>query len=163
MIVSKAEINVQIFETGLTDHKTIPRVLPDEAQHFVEEAFAFFRIPHRYVYSGVRAERPSLLLIRATGQIELPKGAHRFLIRSLGMAQLTIDDQMLAQVPPVRHRTDGQDAFQFQQLNLGNDIRRPAPGVSEQLANVAKSTCFTWYCKPMLQKACVLHGPVSMW
>ena len=134
MIVSKAEINVQIFETGLTDHKTIPRVLPDEAQHFVEEAFAFFRIPHRYVYSGVRAERPSLLLIRATGQIELPKGAHRFLIRSLGMAQLTIDDQMLAQVPPVRHRTDGQDAFQFQQLNLGNDIRRPAPGVSEQLA-----------------------------
>ena len=90
MIVSKAEINVQIFETGLTDHKTIPRVLPDEAQHFVEEAFAFFRIPHRYVYSGVRADRPSLLLIRAAGQIELPKGAHRFLIRSSGMAQLTI-------------------------------------------------------------------------
>ena len=41
---------------------------------------------------------------------------------------------MLAQTPPARHRTDGQDSFQFQQLALGNDIRRPAPGVSEQLA-----------------------------
>ncbi|HIB99748.1 TPA: DUF1549 domain-containing protein, partial [Candidatus Poribacteria bacterium] len=122
------------FEEGLTDHKTIPSTLPVETEHFAEEAFAFFHIPHRYVYSGVRADRPTLLLIRATGQIELPAGEHRLLIRSLGKSQLKIDDQMLAQTPPVRHRTDGQDSFQFQQLDLGDDIRRPAPGVSEQLA-----------------------------
>ncbi|HIB91645.1 TPA: hypothetical protein EYO57_31395, partial [Candidatus Poribacteria bacterium] len=134
MIVSNASIHVQIFEEGLTDHKTIPSTLPVETEHFAEEAFAFFYIPHRYVYSGVRADRPTLLLIRATGQIELPAGEHRLLIRSLGKSQLKIDDQMLAQTPPVRHRTDGQDSFQFQQLDLGDDIRRPAPGVSEQLA-----------------------------
>ena len=134
MIVSSASIHVQIFEEGLTDYKTIPSTLPVETEHFAEEAFAFFHIPHRYVYSGVRADRPTLLLIRATGQIELPAGEHRLLIRSLGKSQLKIDDQMLAQTPPVRHRTDGQDSFQFQQLDLGDDIRRPAPGVSEQLA-----------------------------
>ena len=79
MIVSNASIHVQIFEEGLTDHKTIPSTLPVEIEHFAEEAFAFFQIPHRYVYSGVRADRPTLLLIRATGQIELPTGEHRLL------------------------------------------------------------------------------------
>ena len=134
MIVSSASIHVQIFEEGLTDYKTIPSTLLVETENFAEEAFAFFHIPHRYVYSGVRADRPKLLLVRATGQIELPAGEHQFLIRSLGKSQLKIDDQMLAQTPPARHRTDGQDSFQFQQLDLGDDIRRPSPGVSEELA-----------------------------
>ena len=84
MIVSGASIHVQIFEEGLTNYKTIPSTLPVETENFAEEAFAFFHIPHRYVYSGVRVDRPKLLLVRATGQIELPAGGHQFLIRSLG-------------------------------------------------------------------------------
>jgi len=134
MIVSSASIHVQIFEEGLTNYKTIPSTLPVETENFAEEAFAFFHIPHRYVYSGVRADRPKLLLVRATGQIELPTGEHQFLIRLLGKTKLKIDDQMLAQTPPVRNRTNGRDSFQFQQLGLGYAIRRPAPGVSEQFA-----------------------------
>ncbi len=92
-------------------------------------AFGLFRVPHKYVETGVRAARNDPFLVRAFAKVNLPAGKHRILLRARGASVLFIDDKDVLRTPFPPPGTDDkpikvQDNF----LDLGGDFRFAPPG-----------------------------------
>jgi mono/diheme cytochrome c family protein len=92
-------------------------------------AFGLFRVPHKYVETGVRAARNDPFLLRAFAKVNLPAGKHRILLRARGASVLFINDKDILRTPFPPPGTDDkpikvQDNF----LDLGGDFRFAPPG-----------------------------------
>lgn len=68
-------------------------------ERFDETAFGLFELPHKYVSTGVRADRAFPTLVRARGRVTLPAGKHRLLLRSRGMARLRLGSEVVLTTP----------------------------------------------------------------
>lgn len=104
-----------------------------------EEVFGFFELPQKYVSTGVRADRAFPTLFRATGEVRLPAGKHRLLLRSRGTARLLIDGQKILETPfaqPAAFAVGNAGELpvepQETYLNLGPDFRFATPGNREE-------------------------------
>ena len=79
-----------------------PREWPDlgaAAEEFLgRPAFALTDLPHRYNEHGARIDRPTPLHVRMAAKVKLPAGKLKFLLRSPGLSQLSIDDKPVANV-----------------------------------------------------------------
>jgi len=92
-------------------------------------AFAFFRVPHAYVDTGVRGARDDPFLLRAHARVALPKGRHRLLLRARGASVLFIDDKDVLRTPfPPAGTDDKPVKVQDDFLDLGGDFRFAPPG-----------------------------------
>ncbi len=106
---------------------------------YEEEAFGFFDLPHRYVSTGVRADRAFPTVLRATAEVRLPAGKHRLLLRSRGTARLWIDGKQVMETPfaqPAEFAVGNAGELpvepQEKYLNLGPDFRFATPGNREE-------------------------------
>ena len=127
---------VEICTTGIPSGKTWPKKNPSASETFTRAHFAFPRIPFYYVATGVRGERKSPFLLRASSKIDLPPGTHRFLLRGRNSARLLIDGRRILQTgftPPSEGAlgyTKDQDDF----LDPGDpNFRFVTPGNEEAL------------------------------
>lgn len=77
---------------------------PAESTRWVGDAFLLSRIPVRYDDWGIRSSWNAPLLLRIAGDIELPAGEHRFLVRSRSLSRLWIDGELIAHTKTVRSR-----------------------------------------------------------
>ncbi|MEZ6148502.1 MAG: DUF1553 domain-containing protein [Pirellulaceae bacterium] len=77
---------------------------PVESTRWVGDAFLLSRIPVRYDDWGIRSSWNAPLLLRIAGDIELPAGEHRFLVRSRSLSRLWIDGELVAHTKTVRSR-----------------------------------------------------------
>lgn len=77
---------------------------PVESTRWVGDAFLLSRIPVRYDDWGIRSSWNAPLLLRIAGDIELPAGEHRFLVRSRSLSRLWIDGELIAHTKTVRSR-----------------------------------------------------------
>ncbi|MCA9156988.1 MAG: DUF1553 domain-containing protein [Planctomycetales bacterium] len=77
---------------------------PVESTRWVGDAFLLSRIPVRYDDWGIRSSWNAPLLLRIAGDIELPAGVHRFLVRSRSLSRLWIDGELVAHTKTVRSR-----------------------------------------------------------
>jgi hypothetical protein len=92
-------------------------------------AFAFFRLPHRYVDTGVRGGRSDPFLVRAYGKVRLPAGSHRLLLRARGASVLFVDGEPLLRTPfPPPGSDDKPVKVQDGYLDLGAGFRFAPPG-----------------------------------
>jgi hypothetical protein len=73
---------------------SIPTQKTDE---YMVDAFGLAGITNKYDSHGVKTDRSRPFLVRAAGVIQLPRGKHHFLLRSLGGARLSADGQVLVQ------------------------------------------------------------------
>lgn len=128
---------VEICTTGIPTGKAWPKKYPKASETFSRSHFAFPAIPFHYVATGVRGERKSPFLLRASSKISLPAGTHRFLLRGRNSARLVIDGKRILQTgftPPSEGAlgyTVDQDDF----LNPDDpDFRFVTPGNEEALA-----------------------------
>src|SRR5262245_17954267 len=71
---------VQLCDEGLPPRNAWPDSSPRPTDSYEEEAFGFFEVPHRYVDTGVRGDRPNPYLFRAAAAVKLPAGKHRVLL-----------------------------------------------------------------------------------
>lgn len=129
---SGGPVLVEVCEAGIPEGGAWPDVAPEASERYDARAFGFFRIPHKYIDTGIRADRPTPFLLRATATITLPAGKHRLLLRGRGMSRLTLDGTELLALPAPPGITDGHNAIRADYLDLGPDFRFAPPGNREK-------------------------------
>lgn len=137
-----AEVTVEICEQGLKDTDAWPANSLAATESFTVPAFALDLLPQKYVGDGVRGERPSPSLLRFTGQLTLPAGQHRWLVRSRSAARLWINGQQVVETPFAPK--DGGDGSQHdterrEPLDLGAGYRFAPRGEYERIAEFTVS------------------------
>lgn len=111
---------VEVME-GMPDKWSWDFIAPEPTERYTEPAFALVEIAHKYSPLGVRADRSNPFVVRVTGDVELPKGKSRFLIRSRSASRLFVDGKLVVANPFPKFRGDGHEEV------WGLD-RVPAPG-----------------------------------
>ncbi|QDV26426.1 DUF1553 domain-containing protein [Aureliella helgolandensis] len=77
---------------------------PAESTRWLGDAFLMSRIPRSYDDWGIRSSWKSPLLLRIAGDIELPAGDHRLLVRVRSLSRLWVDGELVAHTKTVRSR-----------------------------------------------------------
>lgn len=116
----KDAVLVEVFE-GIPDKLSWDFVTPEPTERYTEAGFALTEIAHKYSPLGVRVDRSNPFVVRVTGDVELPKGESRFLIRSRSASRLFVDGKLAVENPFPKFRGDGHEEV------WGTD-RVPAPG-----------------------------------
>lgn len=140
VVAGAAGVRVEICEAGVPKSGW-PATPPEATERFAEEAFGLFELPLRYVATGVRGDRASPTLVRASASVTLPAGKHRLLLRARGAARLSVGGKVIAETPFDQPRqfavgnagelpVEEQDTF----LQLGPGARFLPPGNREALA-----------------------------
>lgn len=99
--IAKGEVLVQLSE-GLSDFRRWPYLMemPKEADRWTNDAFLLARLPLRYDDWGIRSAWKPPVLVRIAGDVPLPEGEQRFLIRTRALARLWIDGKLVAETEP---------------------------------------------------------------
>ncbi len=92
----KGVVQVEIIE-GITSSPNWNFTPGSATETYTEPAFAFIGTPQKYSARGVRVDRSSPFLLRASAMVKLPPGEHRVLLRSLQSARLFVDGKPLGQ------------------------------------------------------------------
>jgi hypothetical protein len=112
----------------------IPSRKTDE---YLETAFAFSNIPNKYNEHGVKVDRSSPFLVRASAVMTLPAGEHRILLRSLTGARLSIDGASVAATPQLHSKSaDVEEVPDMAEKQLIHGLPLLPPGHKEALATV---------------------------
>ncbi len=110
--------------------------LPQATDHWIEPAFAFFRIPERYSDKGIRVDRANPLVLRASSLMTLPAGKYRFLLRTLRYGRLFVDGRLVLETPVRGHRPNAHGAMFKLISDLAPGTRALYPGSEERLAEI---------------------------
>ena len=131
-MISPGKVLVQISEQGVPAANGWPDE-PLVTETYEEEAFGLFEAPHKYISTGVRADRANPSHVRAAAVVELPPGKHRLLLRGRGLTRLFIDGREVLETAARTTDSDGHTplAVQDQYLDLGPDFRFVPPGNRE--------------------------------
>ncbi len=132
-MLTPGKVLVQICESGVPEANAWPPEPPKGDESYTEDVFGLFEIPHKYIDTGVRADRANPCMIRTAALVTLPKGKHRLLIRGRGAVQLFIDGKTILTTPFAKPDTGGHGmvAEQKNYLDLGPDFRFAPPGNRE--------------------------------
>ena len=131
--VPKGGVVVQLCEEGMSDKNAWPDDMVHASEIYSEEAFGFFDVPHKYIETGVRADRGFPLMLRASAIIDIPPGKHRLLLRGRGAARLFIENKLVMTTPFQTGDGSGHNSVRKPEsyLNLGPDFRFAPPGNRE--------------------------------
>ncbi len=77
---------------------------PEESTRWLGDSFLLPRIPVRYDSWGIRSSWNTPLLLRLAGDVELPTGTHRILVRARSLSRLWIDGTLVTRTKVVRSR-----------------------------------------------------------
>lgn len=83
---------------------------PGESIRWTGDTFLLRRIPLQYDAWGIRSGWNAPVLLRMAGDVELPAGTHRFLLRARSQSRLWINGKIVARTEPVTIRPpDGEE------------------------------------------------------
>ncbi|MCA8989760.1 MAG: DUF1549 domain-containing protein, partial [Planctomycetaceae bacterium] len=77
---------------------------PAEALRWQGDSFLLPRIPVKFDSWGIRSSWDAPLLLRIAGDVQLPPGKHRILVRTRSRSRFWIDGQLVTQTKTVRNR-----------------------------------------------------------
>lgn len=131
-MIPPGRVLVQISEDGVPEANRWPEE-PQVTQSYEEDVFGFFEVPHKYISTGVRADRANPSHLRASAVVKLPQGRHRLLLRGRGTSRLFIDGEQVLETAPRTTENSGHTplAVQDEYLDLGPDFRFAPPGNRE--------------------------------
>ena len=131
-MIPPGRVLVQISEKGVPEASGWP-VEPEVTESYAEDVFGFFEVPHKYVSTGVRADRANPSHFRASAVVKLPAGKHRLLLRGRGLSRLMVDGNKVLETAPRETESGGHTplAVQDEYLDLGPDFRFVPPGNRE--------------------------------
>ena len=131
----KGRVRVELCE-GDMPGVAWPESLPAPTESYLENAFGFTEVPHKYVDTGVRADRSSPFLFRAAAVVTLPPGRHRILLRGRPSARLAVDGRPFLATPFPAGGGSGHGTIRDPKsyLDLGPDFRFAPPGNGEKWA-----------------------------
>jgi mono/diheme cytochrome c family protein len=83
---------------------------PAESARWIGDQFLLPRIPLQYDSWGIRSAWNAPMLLRMAGDVELPAGTHRFLVRARDLGRLWVDGQVVARTKPITKKPpDGEE------------------------------------------------------
>ena len=126
----KGEVRVEIVE-NLGASGTWNFTAPAPVETYAVPAFGFADVPHKYSPKGVRVDRSTPFLLRASALVTLPKGEHKLMLRSLQSARLFVDNKQVALTPFIKPRTDGHEPVPPAPENLPDGLRFARMGHEE--------------------------------
>lgn len=131
-MIPPGKVLIQISEKGVPATNGWP-MEPEVTETYLEELFGFFEVPHKYISTGVRADRVNPSHVRASAIVSIPKGKHRLLLRGRGLSRLLIDGKTVLETAPRTLDSGGHTPLSVQDtyLNLGPDFRFVPPGNRE--------------------------------
>ncbi|MFM9000711.1 MAG: DUF1553 domain-containing protein, partial [Opitutia bacterium] len=97
--VPAGKVRVELCEEWNPAANVWPESALKATESYEAPAFGFFRVPHKYVDTGVRAARPDPYFLRAHATVTLPAGKHRLHLRARGAAALFVDGKAVAITP----------------------------------------------------------------
>ncbi len=135
------KVLVQICEEGVPEKNAWPTQSPKASEQFSVDAFGLVEVPHKYVDTGVRGDRPIPYILRAAAKVTLPPGKHRLLLRSRGASHLHVDGKKVLNIPFPKGDAGGHGHVSEQDdyLNLGPDFRFAPPGSQESWTEFSSS------------------------
>ena len=74
--------------------------LPKEMLRWSGDTFLLPRLPLRYDNWGIRSAWAAPVLLRMAGDVKMPSGSHRLLLRTRGLARLWVDGKLIAETKP---------------------------------------------------------------
>lgn len=78
---------------------------PAETGRWLTNEFLTHRLPARFDGWGIRAAWKAPLLVRMAGDVSLPEGKHRFLVRARSLSRLWVDGKVVVRTRSARKRT----------------------------------------------------------
>jgi hypothetical protein len=108
---------------------------PTATEIYAEPAFGFTSLPQKYSSRGLREDRSTPFLLRASSVVKLPKGDHRLLLRGLNSARLFVDGRMLAVTKFITPNGDGHGEVEEPPQNYPAGLRYPRMGHVEAWVN----------------------------
>ncbi len=129
-------VRVEVVE-GLPDQASwnFTNGLPAVAEMYNEPTFGFVTVPAKYSPGGVKVDRGQPFLIRASGQVTLPKGEPRLLLRARTGSRLWIDGKLVLSTRFPNLNADGHEEVPELPIAAAPDIRYLQPGQLESLTN----------------------------
>lgn len=110
--VPEGRVLVQL-SAGLPAHDRWPNEgepWPGESARWLGDTFVLPRIPLQYDTWGIRSAWDAPVLLRMVGDVRLPAGTHRFMIRGRGLGRLWINGKVVARTNPITKRPpDGEE------------------------------------------------------
>ncbi len=83
---------------------------PAESIRWTGDRFLLPRIPLQYDSWGIRTGWKAPVLLRMAGDVDIPAGTHRFLLRARSQSRLWIDGKVVARTEPITKRPpDGEE------------------------------------------------------
>lgn len=127
------KVLVQVCEDGVPAKNAWPAFPPQPSETYTEKAFGLFEVPHKYIATGVRGDRPNPYLLRTAAKVTLPAGTHRLLLRGRNASHLHIDGKLVLELAFGKSDTGGHGRVdeQTEYLDLGPDFRFAPPGTQE--------------------------------
>lgn len=128
-MIPPGKVLIQISEDGVPEVNRWPDE-PQVTESYEEDVFGFFEVPHKYISTGVRADRANPSHVRASAVIKLPEGKHRLLLRGRGTSRMSIDGEQVLETTPRPTENGGHTPLSVQDdyLDLGPDFRFAPPG-----------------------------------
>ena len=133
--LSSDEVRVEIFE-GLPDQPGWNFTNPPVNESYSEPAFGFVALPTKYSAHGIKVDRKTPFLLRASGKVTLPNGEQRLLLRARTGARVFVDGKQLLTTKFPSLTSDGHEEVPEVPLPLGPEVRYLRPGQSEVVAIV---------------------------
>lgn len=127
-------VRVEIVE-NIPDEANWDFVPGSASETYSEPAFGFVAMPARYGATGVRADRSKPFLFRAAGDVALPQGRHRLLLRAHGGSRLFIDGKEFLATRFHDFKADGHEEVPELPKAVSPNIRYLRPGHFETLAD----------------------------
>lgn len=128
--VAGDKVRVEICENGVPPD-TWPQEPLAATETYDAPALAFFGVPHKYIDTGIRADRANPYQLRALTKIDVPAGKHRLLLRGRGASRLYVNGKLTLTTPFRPSITDGHSPIPKNYLDLGPDFRFAPPGNRE--------------------------------
>jgi mono/diheme cytochrome c family protein len=100
------------FHEGMTGHDQWLKegeTLPKETMRWTGQEFLLPRLPQRYDAWGIRENWKPPVLIRMAGEVKLPAGRQKILLRSRGLSRLWIDGKLAASTKPLQGSPSGEE------------------------------------------------------
>ena len=100
------------FHEGMPGHDQwlkVGEVLPKETMRWSGQEFLLPRLPQCYDAWGIRESWKPPVLIRVAGDVKLPAGRQKILVRSRGLSRLWIDGKIAATTKPLQGSPSGEE------------------------------------------------------
>ncbi len=104
--IPEGQVMVSVAEGFASDSRWLNEneSSPSASIRYYTDAFLMPRVPIRFDEWGIRSRWEAPLLLRIAGDVDLPIGKHKFLVRTRSLSRLWIDGELAARTPTVKRR-----------------------------------------------------------